>query len=567
MSNPLRGVFLLVVAGFSVDPATGQGLFREHDGSVGSRLGIGGSGVGDLDHDGHDDYAIGAPYEQVAASAVGVVRVHSGKTGQALFTWTGAAAGDEFGWCIDAAGDVDADGTPDVIIGAIGDDSNGVNAGMARVYSGATGGVLYSYTGEKPWNLFGGFVRGMSDIDGDGHADFAIANPRSYTELGTYPGPLAGVVTLYSGKTGGVLFTWTGKYAGDGFGNVTPIDDVTGDGRPDIVIGTGFPSHITGYVEVYSSADGSLLYSLTGPYVGSNFGWNIESTGDVNGDGRGDFAVGAAGWDAVLAGWPVGGHVTIHSGTTGTVIRTIQGRGATDIFGSWMASLGDTNGDGVTDLAIAGSPYDAMTNSSSDAFVRVVSPATGATIHEFAVEGETQYDLVALCFDAGDVNADGYADLLACSQVKDDNGFEAGEARVLWIGNPACGQFQAYGTACAPPGGSTPALSLTGCPTAGGYVSLSIQNGVPNGLALLCVAAGQAQVPVGAGCTWYLGSPLLAVVPLPLSGFGPNQGAITLSAMIPVGLPSFTLHHQAIVIDPTAALGFTTTNAVRELSN
>lgn len=549
------------------DSAFCQGVFREHDGSAGSRLGIAGSGVGDIDHDGHDDYAVGAPYEKVGPNTVGVVRVHSGKTGQTLFQWSGTNDGDEFGWCIDAAGDVDGDGTPDVIVGGIADDTNGVNAGSARVYSGATGAVLYSYFGDKPWNLLGAFVRGMGDIDGDGYADFAIVNPRSYTELGVFPSATPGIVKLYSGKTGNELYKWVGNYGGDAFGSVTPIDDITGDGRPDIVIGSGFPANTTGYVNVYASEDGSQLYSLTGPYVGSNFGWNIESVGDVNGDGRGDFAVGAAGFDAVLAGFPVGGRVTIHSGTNGAVIRTILGGGATDIFGSWIANLGDTNGDGVSDLAIAASPYDVVTNSSRDAYVRVVSPATGATLHEFAVEGETQYDLVALCFDAGDVNDDGYADLMACSQAKADNGFESGEARVLWVSNKSCGEFQSYGTACSPPNGSSPTLTLTGCPTAGGYVTLAIQNGVPNGLAFLCFGASQTQIPVGAGCSWYLGSPLPLILPLPLSGFGPNQGSITVTGLIPIGSPTFTLHHQAIVIDPSAALGFTTTNAVKEIAN
>jgi FG-GAP repeat len=546
--------------------ALGQGLFREHDGQAGSRLGLSSGRIGDLDGDGCDDYAIGAPYEMVGAITPGVVRVHSGKTGATLLKLSGFSDGDEFGWTFDAVGDIDQDGTPDLIVGAIGSSVTATYSGSAYVISGATGATLFTFHGEKPWNFFGADVEGLGDLDQDGYPDFGISAPRTWSETGSFPSTTPGLVIIYSGKTGAVLYRLEGLAAADAFGVLCSPGDVNGDGRGDFVVGTvGWVN--AGSLNVYSGSNGALLYTVQGNYPGDDFAWSIVPAGDANGDGLADFAVAAPGWDAMLAGWPVSGEVTIRSGANGAILNTIPGSGPRDLFGSWMAHIGDANGDGFDDLAIAASPLDAQTDIYGNAYVRVVTAKTGATLHTYAVDGETQYDLVALCSDAGDVNGDGFDDFIACSQVEDDAGVDSGEAKIHWLSSSSCGTFTSYGSACTSPGGSSPTLTLSGCPTAGGYVTLSLKNGPPNSLAYLALGFSANQIAIGGGCTWYIGTPLPTLIPLPLSGFGPQQGSITLEAMIPLGAPAFELHHQAIVLDPNAVLGFTTTNAVKEVVN
>ena len=72
------------------------------------------------------------------------------------------------------AGDVDGDGFADLIVGATGDDNNGDGSGSARVFSGADGSVLYTFSGDLRIDSFGASVSGVGDVNGDGLADFIV---------------------------------------------------------------------------------------------------------------------------------------------------------------------------------------------------------------------------------------------------------------------------------------------------------------------------------------------------------------------------------------------------------
>ncbi|MFQ5503483.1 MAG: VCBS repeat-containing protein [Planctomycetota bacterium] len=117
------------------------------------------SGAGDVDRDGHADFLVsdcnygGAnPRQPVGA---GRVWLYSGKTAKVLYTWTGAARGDVFGASVAAAGDVDRDGVPDVIVGSPGNSKNGIRSGVAHVYSGKTGLVIRTFRGKAASAMLG----------------------------------------------------------------------------------------------------------------------------------------------------------------------------------------------------------------------------------------------------------------------------------------------------------------------------------------------------------------------------------------------------------------------------
>ena len=141
-----------------------------------------------------------------------------------LYTFTGAAVFDNFGLSVSGAGDVNNDGYSDLIVGAYGNDAGGSNAGRAYVYSGQTGGLLYTFTGEAAGDEFGRSVSGAGDVNNDGYADLIVGAPS--TEYEGYPGQ----AYVYSGQTGALLYTFTGEAAGDLFGtSVSGAGDVKND--------------------------------------------------------------------------------------------------------------------------------------------------------------------------------------------------------------------------------------------------------------------------------------------------------------------------------------------------
>lgn len=131
---------------------------------------------GDLDGDGREDVFLSDWPNAAKGPSTGRVYVHSGATGKRLFSVTGESAGDGLGSSQSIAGDVDGDGTPDLIVGAWQFGGSAVGGGKAYLYSGRTGALLKAYTCRTPGDAFGFDAVGIGDIDGDATADLLITS-------------------------------------------------------------------------------------------------------------------------------------------------------------------------------------------------------------------------------------------------------------------------------------------------------------------------------------------------------------------------------------------------------
>ena len=220
--------------------ADGAQLFVFDGDDEGEALGWAARPAGDVDGDGVVDVVVGSPNDDENGDLSGSASVYSGAGGALLFHWVGAAPGDYFGFAVDGAGDVDADGHDDLIVGAIQSTLNGQSSGpgYARVLSGADGALLFELWGEAPLDQLGYAVRGAGDLDQDGRADFLVGAPRAVT-LGQSPSGLAGYARLYSGRTGRLLFTFLGSAPDDQFGVALDVlTDLDGDGLAELLFGS-----------------------------------------------------------------------------------------------------------------------------------------------------------------------------------------------------------------------------------------------------------------------------------------------------------------------------------------
>lgn len=332
------------------------------------RLGTSVAGLGDINNDGFADFAAGADGDDNTGSSSGSVRVWSGKTGTVMFTVNGAGADDVFGTTLAAAGDVNADGFRDILVGAPGVDTNGFASGAVRIISGVNGAVLYTFNGVATSDYFGTSVAGLGDVNNDGFADVAVGAP--YADPS---GAASGQVRVFSGKTGAVLYTLNGSVAADNFGAaLANAGDVNNDGTDDVIVGAPYgdgPAAESGLAKVFNGKNGALLLTLTGDSATDLFGSSVGSAGDVDADGFGDVIVGSI-WDDISG--ISSGSAKVFSGKHGLQIFTFSGDVAQQQFGAQVSTAGDVNNDGFGDMLI--SAYLDDTNGHDAGLMRVISP-------------------------------------------------------------------------------------------------------------------------------------------------------------------------------------------------
>ncbi len=373
--------------------------------------------------------------------------IDGGDALDALTAWRGPRGG----------GDIDGDGLPDIVVGALLDDVGLVDNGAAYLFYDSMYGVVdvsvadAVLVGEAAGDAAGA-VAIAGDVDGDGFADVVVgaryqseaANDAGAAYL--VRGPVTGQVDLSNADS-----RWTGEAAEDRAGlDVASAGDINGDGLDDVLIGARFQNAGgedagAAYVLLGPVADGDHSLSgadakLVGEEAGDNAGYFISTAGDVNDDGLMDLMVGAPFNDA--AAFDAGAAYVVYGPVSGVVDLAsadaiLLGEAEDDWAGIVVGAAGDLDGDAHGDVLI-GAPYNDAGGIDTGAVYIQFGPVQGSinladsTAKLHGEQSDDRAGTLGGASAAGDVNGDGFDDLLVGSALQDAGGTDAGAAYLVY---------------------------------------------------------------------------------------------------------------------------------------
>ncbi|MDB6171285.1 MAG: repeat protein [Chthoniobacteraceae bacterium] len=392
------------------------------------------------------------------------------------------------GTSVSAAGDINGDGFGDVIIGAYRASSPGGVQSAAYVLFGKASGFSpgldlsalnptdgFKIMAEDVDDNLGAAVSAAGDVNGDGFDDLIVGTPgadpngessgAAYVIFGQAT-PFAASVGL-STLTGANGFKISGEAAGDNAGRaVSSAGDINNDGFSDLLIGapmadsngidsgsgyvifgkaTGFPANIA-----LSSLTGTDGFKLNGEGISHYAGHAVSSAGDINGDGFDDLLIGAPGANPhgissgaayVVLGKASGFPATVElSALAAPNGFRINGVAKGDNAGFAVGAAGDFNGDGLDDLLV-GAPEAQPNGAHSGATYLIFGTSTvselalsllnGTTGFKISGEAATNYSGESVS-GTGDVNGDGFDDIIIGAQGNSANGSFSGASYVIF---------------------------------------------------------------------------------------------------------------------------------------
>lgn len=412
--------------------------FSYMSGQIDAELGSSVAGVGDVNGDGFADFVVGAELYDAGQSDEGVVLLFLGGAAfnaipDATLEVNQAAA--YFGHSVSGAGDVNGDGYADVVIGANGFDGGATNSGAAFLYLGGAGAFNTTFdatmiVGSSDVRA-GSSVAGVGDVDNDGFSDFVVGAPEY--EQGAVTETNEGAAFLYRGGVTfnsvadahyqinqaearlGTSLSGAGDVNGDGFADIiigSPRydNDQTNEGRAYIYFGAAAPS---------ANPVANVTLELT--QADADFGAQVESAGDVNGDGYADVLVAAPSYDN---GESNEGLVSVYLGGSSfstTAYKELESNQIDAFSGASLAS-GDVNRDGYADVLIGMPLFDGSSTDTGQVQLFLGGPllpdtAREGLVYSGQVSGQHGHSVAT-----GDVNGDGFSDLVVGAY-----GFDAGQ--------------------------------------------------------------------------------------------------------------------------------------------
>ena len=452
------------------------------------------SGAGDVNGDGLDDIIIGASsvngsrgasYLVFGNSDGGIVELDDidDDTDTRGFVLNGVGVNDRSGISVSGAGDINGDGLDDIIIGASGANGNrgasylvfGKTDGNAVALSDIADNAGFVINGANGFDYSGRSVSGAGDVNGDGLDDLIIGAFRadgtggnnsgvSYVVFGKANGDAVALGEIAGDDNDG--FVLNGVDTGDRSGfSVSGAGDINGDGLDDLIIGA-YRSEPNGYDSgasyvVFGKANGSAVelseiggsdndgFVLNGANEDDRSGRAVSGAGDVNGDGLDDLIIGARnangnrGASYVVFGKSDGVAVQL-SAIAADAGFVINGVDANDQSGVSVSGAGDINGDGLDDLIIGANQAGPNANDSGASYL-VFGKTDGTAVElslvefgigGFVINGASANDQIGFSVSgAGDVDGDGFDDLLVGAPNADPNGRgDSGASYVIFGG-------------------------------------------------------------------------------------------------------------------------------------
>lgn len=391
---------------------------------AGANFGEAVSTAGDVNGDGYSDMILAARITAAAAIYFGgpyAVNPTSSRT------WTGGTAAFRCGSSVANAGDVNGDGYADALIGASTASNGQANEGLVQFYTGSAAGLAAAPALTLEANIanagYGTSVATAGDVNGDGYADVIVGAPlsggigRAYLYMGSAAGLASAPVLTLNGS------------ASSRFGaSVATAGDINADGFADVLVGAPDISTVYLYLGSASGLVAAPATTLSEPPVGDLFGASVSTAGDVNGDGRSDIIVGAPGYSNGQAGEGVA--FVYHGSSTGLVTpwsRRLEVNQAGAAFGTSVAGAGDVNGNGFFDVVVGAELWDNGQADEGGAFVFYGSTTgvnTGgySTLERNVAGGHFGHGVA----EGGDVNGDGYADVVIGAPLSENGQADEG---------------------------------------------------------------------------------------------------------------------------------------------